>query len=142
MAKYGIPTAKYLTVTPDNIAEGDAFLESLEAPYVLKADGLAAGKGVLIIASIDEARESLRHRHDGYRCARICFDSHSFQPGVGCGFEHGQEVGGAAAADGTPVTAGGRVLTATSYGRNISEAVFRGRPYGRCTRLRAVRRRS
>ncbi len=60
MAKYGIPTAKYLTVTPDNIAEGDAFLESLEAPYVLKADGLAAGKGVLIIDSIDEARESLR----------------------------------------------------------------------------------
>ena len=54
MAKYGIPTAKYLTVTPDNIAEGDAFLESLEAPYVLKADGLAAGKGVLIIDSIIE----------------------------------------------------------------------------------------
>ncbi len=60
MAKYGIPTAKYLTVTPDNIAEGDAFLESLEAPDVLKADGLAAGKGVLIIDSIDEARQSLR----------------------------------------------------------------------------------
>ncbi len=60
MGKYGIPTARHLTVTADNVAEGDAFLGELKAPYVLKADGLAAGKGVLIIDSLDEARKALR----------------------------------------------------------------------------------
>lgn len=60
MQKYGIPTARYRTFTADTVAEGDAFLESLQPPYVLKADGLAAGKGVLIIDSLDQAKKSLR----------------------------------------------------------------------------------
>ena len=60
MGRHEIPTARYFTVTEANVAEGDAFLESLKAPYVLKADGLAAGKGVLIIDNLDEARRSLR----------------------------------------------------------------------------------
>lgn len=59
MEKYGIPTAKCLTVNKENIEAGFAFLESLKAPYVLKADGLAAGKGVLILNSLDEAKAEL-----------------------------------------------------------------------------------
>lgn len=59
MQKYNIPTARYLTVTPDTVAEGRIFMASLSAPYVLKADGLAAGKGVLIINDYDEACEEL-----------------------------------------------------------------------------------
>ncbi len=60
MGRHGIPTARHLTVTVDTVADGDAFLASLKAPYVLKADGLAAGKGVLIIDDLDQARRSLR----------------------------------------------------------------------------------
>ena len=60
MARHGIPTAAYLTVTNDNIEEGVEFLSTLKAPYVLKADGLAAGKGVLIIEDLKEAQDSLR----------------------------------------------------------------------------------
>lgn len=60
MEKYGIPTARYATFTADTIQAGEAFLETLMPPYVLKADGLAAGKGVLIVDSLDEARKSLR----------------------------------------------------------------------------------
>lgn len=60
METYGIPTAKYRTFTTETMAEGEKFLETLMPPYVLKADGLAAGKGVLIIDSLDEARKSLR----------------------------------------------------------------------------------
>lgn len=59
MLRHNIPTAQYLAVTADNIAEGLALLERLEAPYVLKADGLAAGKGVLIIDSLEQAKASL-----------------------------------------------------------------------------------
>lgn len=59
MERHNIPTAKHLSVTEETIEEGFAFLEELSAPYVLKADGLAAGKGVLIIDSLDEAKESL-----------------------------------------------------------------------------------
>ena len=51
MQRHNIPTAKYLTVTAQNLDEGLSFLETMQAPYVLKADGLAAGKGVLIIDS-------------------------------------------------------------------------------------------
>jgi phosphoribosylamine--glycine ligase len=65
MARHAIPTAKYLTVTSSNLEEGIEFLKTLSAPYVLKADGLAAGKGVLIIDSIDEAESSLREMLDG-----------------------------------------------------------------------------
>jgi len=60
MLRHNIPTAKYLTVSSENIAEGVDFLKKMTAPYVLKADGLAAGKGVLIIDSIDEAESSLK----------------------------------------------------------------------------------
>lgn len=60
MFKHGIPTAKYQSFTSDNLEEGFSFLETLQPPYVLKADGLAAGKGVLILNSIDEAKTELK----------------------------------------------------------------------------------
>jgi phosphoribosylamine--glycine ligase len=60
MQKYNIPTAAYLEVNQQNITEGLAFLDTLSPPYVLKADGLAAGKGVLIIADINEAKAELQ----------------------------------------------------------------------------------
>lgn len=59
MAKYGIPTAAYRSFNSTNIDEGHMFLESLNSPYVLKADGLAAGKGVLIIDDVEEAKNEL-----------------------------------------------------------------------------------
>jgi len=60
MQKHGVPTAKYQSFTKENLAEGFAFLETLEPPYVLKADGLAAGKGVLILNSLEEAKVELK----------------------------------------------------------------------------------
>ena len=60
MQRHHIPTAKYKTVTSENLAEGLSFLKTMQAPYVLKADGLAAGKGVLIIADLAEAETSLK----------------------------------------------------------------------------------
>jgi phosphoribosylamine--glycine ligase len=60
MFRHNIPTAKYQAFTKDNLAEGYTFLESLEAPYVLKADGLAAGKGVLILNDLQEAKDELK----------------------------------------------------------------------------------
>ncbi|MGB5988521.1 MAG: phosphoribosylamine--glycine ligase [Marinifilaceae bacterium] len=65
MAKHNIPTPAYLTVTKENIEEGVDFLTTFEAPYVLKADGLAAGKGVLIIEDLKEAQDSLREMIGG-----------------------------------------------------------------------------
>lgn len=59
MQKYGVPTAAAKTFSAENLEEGFAFLETLKPPYVLKADGLAAGKGVLITEDIQEARQSL-----------------------------------------------------------------------------------
>ncbi|MGL5787795.1 MAG: phosphoribosylamine--glycine ligase [Bacteroidales bacterium] len=59
MMRHNIPTARYQSFTKETLSEGYAFLESLEAPYVLKADGLAAGKGVLIIESLEEAKQEL-----------------------------------------------------------------------------------
>ncbi len=59
MSRHGIPTARYQSFTADTIDDGYRFLESLQAPYVLKADGLAAGKGVLIIDSLEEAKAAL-----------------------------------------------------------------------------------
>jgi len=61
MMRHNIPTAAYQTFTKDTLADGHAFLETLEAPYVLKADGLAAGKGVLIIEDLAEAKEDLKN---------------------------------------------------------------------------------
>lgn len=60
MQRHGIPTAKYRTFTGETLDEGLAFLETLKAPYVLKADGLCAGKGVLISPTLDEARRELK----------------------------------------------------------------------------------
>lgn len=65
MTEENIPTARYKSFTADQTEEADRFLESLQAPYVLKADGLAAGKGVLIIDSLDEAKKSLREMLGG-----------------------------------------------------------------------------
>ena len=59
MFRHHIPTADYLTVTKDNLEEGFAFLETQKPPYVLKADGLAAGKGVLILDDLEEAKREL-----------------------------------------------------------------------------------
>ena len=59
MQKHNIPTARYRTFSGDQLDEGLRFLETLNAPYVLKADGLCAGKGVLIINSLDEAKREL-----------------------------------------------------------------------------------
>ncbi|MCQ2297717.1 MAG: phosphoribosylamine--glycine ligase [Bacteroidales bacterium] len=59
MQRHNIPTAQYRTFTKDTVEEGCRFLETLKAPYVLKADGLAAGKGVLILDSLDEAKQEL-----------------------------------------------------------------------------------
>ena len=60
MKRHNIPTAAYKTFDKDSLEEGYKFLDSLNAPYVLKADGLAAGKGVLIIDDIDDAKAELK----------------------------------------------------------------------------------
>lgn len=65
MFRHNIPTAGYLSVTASNIEQGIAFLKSLKAPYVLKADGLAAGKGVLILSDLDETISELKSMLDG-----------------------------------------------------------------------------
>ena len=65
MVRHNIPTARYRSFTSTNIAEGEQFLSELKAPYVLKADGLAAGKGVLIIEDLEEAKCELREMLGG-----------------------------------------------------------------------------
>lgn len=65
MIRHDIPTARFLTVAPETIEEGYAFIDSLPSPYVLKADGLAAGKGVLIVNDADEAKEKLKVMLEG-----------------------------------------------------------------------------
>ena len=59
MQKHGVPTARYKSFTKENLTEGFTFLETLKPPFVLKADGLAAGKGVLILNSLSEAKSEL-----------------------------------------------------------------------------------
>ncbi len=61
MMRHKIPTAAYQSFTKDNVEEGYKFLETLNAPYVLKADGLAAGKGVLILNDLEEAKTELKN---------------------------------------------------------------------------------
>ena len=65
MIRHGIPTAGYMTVTPDRVKEGQRFLATLRPPYVLKADGLAAGKGVLILPELEEAQRELEEMLGG-----------------------------------------------------------------------------
>lgn len=65
MNRHSIPTAAYRSFNGTNIEEGIAFLETLQAPYVLKADGLCAGKGVLIVPTLEEAKKEFRGMLDG-----------------------------------------------------------------------------
>ena len=65
MQRHHIPTARYQTFDGEHLQEGLAFLETLEAPYVLKADGLCAGKGVLILPTLDEAKKELKEMLGG-----------------------------------------------------------------------------
>jgi phosphoribosylamine--glycine ligase len=65
MQRHQIPTARYQTFDGEHLEEGLKFLETLEAPYVLKADGLCAGKGVLILPTLDEAKKELKEMLGG-----------------------------------------------------------------------------
>ena len=65
MKRHNIPTARYFSVTKSNFQEGIIFLQSMKAPYVLKADGLAAGKGVLILNDLAEAEKELGNMLNG-----------------------------------------------------------------------------
>lgn len=65
MQKYNIPTAPYRSFTAETLDRGIAFLHTLQAPYVLKADGLCAGKGVLILPTLEEAEKELREMLNG-----------------------------------------------------------------------------
>ena len=78
MQQHGIPTAAYRSFTQETLEEGIAFLHTLQPPYVLKADGLAAGKGVLILDRIEEAehelREMLAHAKFGQASAKVVIE--------------------------------------------------------------------
>ncbi len=65
MKRHNIPTARYETFDGEHLHEGLAFLETLQPPYVLKADGLCAGKGVLILPTLDEAKQELKEMFGG-----------------------------------------------------------------------------
>ena len=85
MMRHNIPTARHRTFTPATVTEGEAFLETLAPPYVLKADGLCAGKGVLIIDRLDEAKRELREMIGGMfggASARVVVEE--FLSGIEC----------------------------------------------------------
>lgn len=85
MMRHVIPTAAYRTFTPDMLADGFAFLETLQPPYVLKADGLCAGKGVLILPTLEEAKQELAHMLGGMfgqASARVVIEE--FLSGIEC----------------------------------------------------------
>lgn len=85
MGRHGIPTARYHTVTADTIDSGFAFLESLQPPYVLKADGLAAGKGVIIEPDLAAAKEALRTMLNGqFGAASATVVIEEFLSGIEC----------------------------------------------------------
>jgi len=85
MARHGIPTARYRSVTADTLTAGLAFLESLQPPYVLKADGLAAGKGVLILDTLAEARAMLSEMLGGkFGAASSTVVIEEFLSGIEC----------------------------------------------------------
>lgn len=65
MVRHGIPTSRYLSVTKETFDEGVEYMKTMEPPYVLKADGLAAGKGVLILESLKEAEKELKEMLEG-----------------------------------------------------------------------------
>lgn len=85
MQRHGIPTAAYQTFDGNSLEEGLAFLETLQPPYVLKADGLCAGKGVLILPTLDEAKRELREMLGGMfgqASARVVIEE--FLSGIEC----------------------------------------------------------
>lgn len=85
MKRHGIPTAAYETFNGTTVEEGMKFLETLKAPYVLKADGLAAGKGVLILPTLDEAKRELKEMLGGMfgeASARVVIEE--FLQGIEC----------------------------------------------------------
>lgn len=85
MFRHGIPTARYKSVNSANVEEGVEFLKSLKAPYVLKADGLAAGKGVLIISNLEEAVSELKSMLDGkFGAASATVVIEEFLSGIEC----------------------------------------------------------
>jgi phosphoribosylamine--glycine ligase len=85
MFRHNIPTAGYLSVTNNNIEDGVDFLKSLQPPYVLKADGLAAGKGVLILNDLDETISELKAMLDGkFGSASTTVVIEEFLSGIEC----------------------------------------------------------
>ena len=85
MQRHGIPTAAYRTFTPETVQQGKEFLRTLSAPYVLKADGLCAGKGVLILDSVDEAERELEQMLGGMfgqASSRVVIEE--FMSGIEC----------------------------------------------------------
>jgi len=85
MQRHGIPTAAYQTFDGEHLAEGLTFLETLQPPYVLKADGLCAGKGVLILPTLEEAQQELKEMLGGMfgqASARVVIEE--FLSGIEC----------------------------------------------------------
>ncbi|MBE6260244.1 MAG: phosphoribosylamine--glycine ligase [Prevotella sp.] len=85
MVRHNIPTARYQTFDGEHLQEGLAFLETLQAPYVLKADGLCAGKGVLILPTLDEAKKELKEMLGGMfgnASSRVVIEE--FMSGIEC----------------------------------------------------------
>ena len=85
MLRHNIPTARYETFDGEHVQEGLAFLETLQAPYVLKADGLCAGKGVLILPTLDEAKKELQEMLGGMfgnASSRVVIEE--FMSGIEC----------------------------------------------------------
>lgn len=85
MQRHNIPTARYQTFNGTNIEEGLKFLETLQPPYVLKADGLCAGKGVLIVPTLEEAKKEFKEMLDGmfgYASANVVIEE--FLSGIEC----------------------------------------------------------
>lgn len=85
MSRHNIPTARYKSINKDNLEEGLSFLETLEAPYVLKADGLCAGKGVLILPTLEEAQKELKEMINGmFGSASATVVIEEFLSGIEC----------------------------------------------------------
>ena len=85
MMRHNIPTARYETFDGEHVQEGLAFLETLQAPYVLKADGLCAGKGVLILSTLEEAQKELKEMLGGMfgnASSRVVIEE--FMSGIEC----------------------------------------------------------
>ena len=85
MLRHNIPTARYQTFNGETVQEGLAFLETLQPPYVLKADGLCAGKGVLILPTLEEAKKELKEMLGGMfgnASARVVIEE--FMSGIEC----------------------------------------------------------